>query len=135
MELVYDNHHLIERQRTDLLDEKGGIVLWGIYDFAFKYRTRIFSHNDEEVAYVEKDIAAKSDTVNIYDHTGKKIDALIRKDGGLYLEKEDLPFSGDLKEGEIKGMLRIRESRLMIERKEDLLKAVALLFSLVEIDR
>lgn len=135
MELVYDYHHLIERKRTDLLDEKGGIVLWGIYDFAFKYRTRIFNCSDEEVAYVEKDIAADEDIVNICDSAGKKIDALVRADGRLYLEKEGLLFSGDLREGKIEDYLRINEGRLMVERKEDLLKAAALLFSLVEIDR
>ena len=135
MELFYDNHHLKKRLRTDLLDEKGGIVLWGIYDFAFKYRTRIFNPSDEEVAYVEKDIAAKSDVVNIFDPAGKKIDALVNTDGRLFLEKEGLLYDGDLREGTVEGLLHIDEGKLMIEREEDLLKAAALLFSLVEIER
>lgn len=135
MELVYDNHHLIERSRTDLLNESGEIVLWGIYDFSFKYRTRIFNVLGEEVAYVEKDISADDDIVGIYEPAGKKIDALVRREGKPVLEAEGLPFEGDLSRGEIKGFLHIDEGRLFIEKEDDLLKAAALLFSLVEIDR
>ena len=67
MKLLFDNDNRHLRNRTELRDGDGRLMFWGIYDFAFKYRTRIFDAHDIEIAYVEKDVTVSEDTVVFYD--------------------------------------------------------------------
>lgn len=135
MKLIFQYNDLIQRNRTELLSETGELCYWGIYDFAFKYRTRIFDKDDIEAAFVEKDITAEKDCVLFYDAAGERSDALIREDGRLILEKEGLIFEGDLQSGKIEGLMKVCEGVLEVEDEKDVIKAAQVLFSLVEIDR
>ena len=135
MELVYKYNDLESRNRTDLLDEKGSLRYWGIYDFAYKYRTRIFDENDNEVAYVQKDVSVNEDVVIFYDAAGNETGRLTRKDGTLLLEPDGKVYEGDRKNGMIKDLLCIKEGSLSFDQEEDMLKSVTVLFALVEIDR
>ena len=73
MKFIFKYNDLIQRNRTELLSETGDLCFWGIYDFAFKYRTRIFDKEDVEIACVEKDVTASKDTVRFYDAAGKHL--------------------------------------------------------------
>ena len=59
MELYYEYDNYLKRLKTPLWQEKGRVLYYGIYDFSYKYRTRIFDVDDNEIAYVEKDITAE----------------------------------------------------------------------------
>ena len=135
MKLLFDNDNRHLRNRTELRDSDGRLMFWGIYDFAFKYRTRIFDAHDIEIAYVEKDVTVLEDTVVFYDPARGKIAQLQRDDGKLVLKSEGICYEGDADEGEVKGMLKIGKGVLETENDQDLLKAVCLLFALIEIDR
>ena len=135
MKLLYDNDHLRRRDRTDLLDEEGKLRYWGIYDFAFKHRTRIFDENDIEVAYVQKDISLDTDVVDLRNPDDSKIDRLLAKDASYVLEDRGWKYSGSYEEGEIEGVMKIEKGVLEIESEKDILSCVMILFSLVEIIR
>ena len=135
MKFIFKYNDLIQRNRTELLSETGDLCFWGIYDFAFKYRTRIFDKEDVEIAYVEKDVTASKDTVRFYDAAGKQEGALVREDGKLILENEDLVYQGDARSGKIEGLMSVSEGILEVKEEKDVLKAAEVLFSLIEIDR
>ena len=84
MVIYYDEDHLKNRQETFLRDEKGNVLYRGIYDFSYKYRTRLFEDLSER-AYVELDITSEYPRVVLCDPDGRKIGELIRKEG-LYLD-------------------------------------------------
>ena len=63
MELYYEYDNYLKRLKTPLWQEKGRVLYYGIYDFSYKYRTRIFDVDDNEIAYVEKDITAEKPCV------------------------------------------------------------------------
>ena len=135
MKLVYDKDNLIARNRTPLKDENGNLFCWGIYDFAFKYRTRIFNREDIEIAYIERNIAKENEPIEFFDPLGNKEDALIVKDDKIYLEKEGSFYEGDLEKGEIPGLLKIDHDVIEIINEERALKAIEVLFSLAEMER
>lgn len=136
MVLVYDHQKLIQRSLTALCDEKGRLYYTGIYDFAYKYRTRIFDPAGNEAAYVEKDVSAKEEIVCFYDGQGKQTGSLIRKEDCFVLLPEETVFeeNGD-GSYQIGGLLQNQKGILKVENQEDLLKAVMVLFSMIEIKR
>lgn len=135
MKLLYDNDHLSKRDRTDLLAEEGKLRYWGIYDFAFKHRTRIFDENDIEVAYVEKDISLDEDVVELRNPDDSLIDRLAKRDDSYLLENKGWKYSGSFEEGKIEDIMKIEKGVLEFEKEEDILNCVMILFSLVEIIR
>ena len=135
MELHYDNNDLLDRKRCELLDENGCLSYWGIYDFAFKYRTRIFDANDDEVAYVQKNIALTEDVVEFFDPGDQKIGSLLKSENGYHNYPEDLLYEGDVQKGMIKDFMKVTDHKLYIENKDEALKAAMILFALVEVER
>ncbi len=135
MQLVYDNNERLSRNRTQLFDEEGKLCFWSIYDFSFKYRTRIYDAKDHEIAYVEKDVAAKEDVVFFYDPLGNKTGRLKKENGEFVLEPEGLIYKGDQSKGSIDGFLQIDAGKIQIENSDDVLKALEVLFALIEIER
>ncbi len=135
MKLIFQYNDLVTRQKTELLNEEGALLYYGIYDFSYKYRTRIFDHEGIEISYVEKQITAERDTVCFYAADGTKSGALIRKEGKLVSEDGDLVYEGDLRKGKIEGLMEVSDGCLKIEKEEEVLKCLQILFSLVEIDR
>jgi hypothetical protein len=135
MQLVYDNNERLSRNKTQVFDEEGKLRFWSIYDFSFKYRTRIYDDKDHEIAYVEKDVALKEDVVCFYDPLGKKTGLLKKEEGQYILEPDGLIYKGDPLKGEIEGFLRISEGKIEIEKDADVLKAIEVLFALIEIER
>ena len=129
MVIYYDEDHLRNRQETFLRDEKGIVLYRGIYDFSYKYRTRIF-RDPIEAAYVELDITSESPRVLFCDPDGKKIRELIRKDG-LYLDEIPVEKNGS-------GFLYMSASAkdgVLDTGEEDILTCVLLLFAMIEIER
>ena len=135
MKLTYDHDHLISRSKTELFDEAGNLRYWGIYDFAFKHRTRIFDENDIETAYVQKDISLDEDVVVFCDGADHMIDKMIAEDGHYRLEKRGLIYTGNEEAGGIEGLMRIEKGCLEANSEDDLQTAVMVLFSLIEIQR
>ena len=132
MVLSFDPVKLAERGRCELHDEDGRLVYWGIYDFAYKHRTRIYNSEGFEVAYVQKDISLKEAHVDFCDKEDHKIGALIKNHATL-IEPEGYSYSGDCHKGEIEGFMKIEEGKL--EVNGDMLKGIMIMFALVEIDR
>lgn len=135
MKLIYDHDHLISRSKTELYDEAGNLRYWGIYDFAFKHRTRIFDENDIETAYVQKDISLDEDVVVFCDTADHVIDKMIAEDGHYLLEKRGLIYTGNEETGEIEGLMKIKKGCLEVNSEVELQTCVMILFSLVEIQR
>ena len=83
MELLFNADNFKKRLKTEFLDEKGNLYYWGIYDFSYKYRTRIYDKDNQEIYYVEKDIY-DNNLVNLFDYKGNKVGEIIRKDAKEY---------------------------------------------------
>ena len=133
MILSFDPIKLAERGRCELRDEDGRLVYWGIYDFAYKHRTRIYNSEGFEVAYVQKDISLEEAHVDFCDSEDHKIGALIKNNDTLIIQPEGYSYKGDYHKGEIEGLMKIEEGKL--EVNDDVLKGIMIMFALVEIDR
>ena len=135
MELVYDHDALVNRERCELRDEQGSVLYWGIYDFAFKYRTRIFDGNDDEVSFVQKDLESSLETVGIYDPADRKKGELLREEGLYLLQPEGKEYRGNIREGGIPSLMKVENGTLFVEDENEVLKAAEVLFALAQIDR
>ena len=135
MELLYDHDHFIAREKTIFSDETGTVRLWGISDFAFKHRTRIFDANDTEIAYVQKDISAESDVVIFCDPADHPIGKLTGEGDHYVCEPGHLIYAGDEDEGRIDGLMEVKKGVVEVTDEKDLLTCMMVLFSLVEIQR
>ena len=135
MVLLFDHDHFIRRDRSEFSDEQGRLRYWGIYDFAFKHRTRVFDEDDAEVFYVQKDISRDHDVVIICDSKDVLIDTLIFEEDHYLLEKQDLIYKGDLNNGEFVGKGKLEKGHLEITEEKDMTAVLMVLFSLVEIRR
>ena len=135
MELVFSEDNLMERKKTQLSDENGQLLYWGIYDFAYKYRTRIYDHNDNEIAYVEKDIASSDTPVFFYDPLDKVIGNIFRKKDGCSSGPEGYEIKEDDVVIEVEGLMRKENGRLIIYDEEKVLKCLMIMFGMIEIKR
>ena len=133
MVIYYDEDHLLNRQETLLCDEQGQILYRGIYDFSYKYRTRLFDSGNTELGYVELDITSEEPRVDLCDPDGDRIGFLIRKDG-LYLEPDHLTVEGERNRFLIRDLVKTENGKIIIP-DEDTLKYVLLLFAMIEIER
>ncbi len=129
MVIYYDEDHLKNRQETFLRDEKGNVLYRGIYDFSYKYRTRLFEDLSER-AYVELDITSEYPRVVLCDPDGRKIGELIRKEG-LYLD--GVPVEKN--ENGFRYAGAFAKDGVLDTGEEDVLKCVLLLFAMIEIER
>ncbi len=134
MELVYDENDLIKRNRCELKDENGVLRYWGIYDFAFKYRTRIFDERDEEIAYVQKDISAEENVVGFFDPADRKIGEMAEREGGFSIDGQDVLYSGNKTNGSCSLFVK-EEGRIFVKEDDQIRKVLCILFGLSEIDR
>ncbi|MBP5279941.1 MAG: hypothetical protein J6Z03_05615 [Erysipelotrichaceae bacterium] len=131
MIIGFDKDNLKKRLKTDFLCD-GKVLYWAIYDFSYKYRTRIFNGNDEEVAYVEKDIL-EDDKVNLFDNKGKKLDEIIKTSEGY--RSGDHLYTGDIDNGGIEDLFVSEDGKLSIFDDKDVLYAIMFLCGLIEIVR
>ena len=131
MKIYFDLNNLINRQKTEIKDELGNLLYWGIYDFSYKYRTRIFSNNDNELMYVQKDISKDDNIVNICDLKDTVIDYI----HGDLLVNDNLKINGNYQTGDIEGLLHIEDGSMEILDDSKIDKCVAILFALVERER
>ena len=131
MVLSFDCDHLKKRLKTELLND-GNVEYWGIYDFSYKYRTRIYDHNDNEIAYVEKDIY-ENGKVNMFDYKGNSLGKIIRTENGY--EIGDLVYKGNVDAGMIDNVLSIEEGKMTITDESRILLCIMCLFGLIEIER
>ena len=131
MKIYFDLNNLINRQKTEIKDELGNLLYWGIYDFSYKYRTRIFSNNDNELMYVQKDISKDDNIVNICDLKDTVIDYI----NGDLLVNDNLKINGNYQIGDIEGLLHIEDGSMEILDDSKIDKCVAILFALVERER
>ncbi len=53
MKYYFDRESLLARARTEIKNEEGKLMYWGIYDFSYKWRIRIFDENSLEIGYVQ----------------------------------------------------------------------------------
>lgn len=70
---TYNPDDLKSRTKTTIFNDEGRMVFWGIYDFSYKYRTRIYDADDEEIMYVQKEIGLPDEPVVCYDSKGRKL--------------------------------------------------------------
>jgi len=64
MKLVFDENVFTLRSKTIVKDEQGNKLFWGIYDFSFKHRRRIYK-NDDEVAFTQLMIEKENNEVHV----------------------------------------------------------------------
>lgn len=134
MVINFDIDHLLNRKKTILSKENGDVYVYGIYDFSYKYRTRIYDGNDLELGYVYKDIARDEDIVCFADKDDKLTGSLKKEDGTYRLEPGNIVFTGDYKEGEAADLFVFHNGQI-IAAEDEMLMAVMTLFALAEIDR
>ena len=135
MILRYDPDDLKNRKKTELKDENDHTVFWGIYDFAFKYRTRIFDGEDNELGYVQLDVGKLIPEVFFSDPADTIMGRMIREEDHCLILPEKTVFEGNSLEGKIPGIMEIKNGRLDIENDNDLLRCVMILYASVEIAR
>lgn len=127
MKLYFDNQSLINRDKTEIKDEKGNVLYWGIYDFSFKHRTRIFDANDNEVVYVQKDISKEDNVVNFCDNQDKYL-------GGIVNNVVN-PQGWIINNKSIDNVMHISDGCIEIVNEDDLLSCICVLFALIEGER
>ena len=135
MKLFYDHDHLIAKDRTVFVDEEGKMRYWGIYDFSFKHRSRIFDPDDREAGYVQKDVSREEDVVELFDPSGTVLDELCREGDDFHLKRRDLRYTGDIAKGGIEGFLSADQGILEVKREEDVLFGIMVIFGLSEMMR
>lgn len=123
---------LLERRETHLRDENGELLYVSIYDFAYKYRTRLFSKDGTELGYAELNLTEKKPTVLLCDGKGTVIGRLI-EDGDLYLEPGHEQITGDKRSFQLDGKVRKEEGSLSVE--DDDLRYILLMYAMIEIER
>ncbi|MBQ3295372.1 MAG: hypothetical protein IJH00_02645 [Erysipelotrichaceae bacterium] len=131
MYIVFDQDNLKKREETRFLCE-GEVIYSSIYDFAYKYRTRIFNEKNEEVAYVQKDIYS-DDRVIFYDSKNRRLDELIRTDEGYQSDK--YLYVGDINKGEAEGLFINENGKLSIDDEKSILYAIMFMTGMIEINR
>ena len=135
MILRYDPDDLRNRKKTELKDENDHTVFWGIYDFAFKYRTRIFDGKDNELGYVQLDVGKAVPEVVFCDAFDETKGQMVREEDYYRILPEGMEFHGDSSKGEIPGIMKIRNGELEIDKTDDPLLCVMILYASVEIAR
>ena len=131
MIITYDTDNLKKRLKTGfLVDEK--MKFYSIYDFAYKYRTRIFNDKNEEVAYVEKDIL-QADKVDLFDRKGNRLDTILKIAEGY--KSDEYLYEGDIDNGEIKDLFANTEGKLTIFDDKSLLFVIMFITGLAEMMR
>ena len=131
MVIHFDTDNLKKRLKTEFLCD-GEILYWTVYDFAFKYRTRIFNDRNEEVAYVEKDIFS-DDKANMFDHKGNKIDEMTKTPQGYRTGRYQ--YSGNIDKGEAEGLFENEEGKLTVFDENNVLAAIMSVAGMIEIAR
>ncbi len=131
MVIEFDEDNLKKRLKTEFLCD-GRVLYWTVYDFAFKYRTRIFNSRNEEVAYVEKDIFS-ADKANLFDNKGNMIDEIIKTAEGYKTGK--YLYHGDIDKGEADGLFIIEDGKLRVIDEDDILSVIMFIAGSVEIAR
>ena len=135
MILRYNPDDLRNRKKTELKDKNDHTVFWGIYDFAYKYRTRIFDGKDNEMGYVQLDVSKSVPEVVFCDATDGILGHMIKKEDHYRILPEGMEFHGNSSEGEIPDIMKINNGELEIEKEDDLLRCVMVLYASVEIAR
>ena len=135
MILRYDPDDLKNRKKTELKDENDHTVFWSIYDFAFKYRTRVFDGDDNELGYVQLDVGKPDPDVVFYDSQDRILGHMIKEEDHYLILPERTIFHGNSSEGQIPGIMKITDGELEIEKESDLLRCVMVLYASVEIAR
>ncbi len=135
MILGYDPDDLSNRKKTELKDENDHTVFWGIYDFAFKYRTRIFDGKDNELGYVQLDVGKAVPEVVFCNALDEITGHMAREEDHYRILPEGMIFHGNSTKGEIPGIMKIRNGELEIDKTEDALRCVMILYASVEIAR
>ncbi len=131
MYINYDQNNLKNRQKT-VFSCEGKTLYTSIYDFAFKYRTRIFNDRNEEAAYVEKDIYA-TDKVIFFDGRGNRLDEMHRTAEGYRCSK--YLYVGDIDKGEVKDLFANEDGKLTIYDENSILYVLMIVTGLIEIRR
>ena len=129
MELLFNADNFKKRLKTEFLDEKGNLYYWGIYDFSYKYRTRIYDKDSQEIYYVEKDIY-DNNLVNLFDYKGNKVGEIIRKDGTCILN--EYVFNGDIDDGKADNLFIVKDNCLTILDDDKAELIILFIFGLVE---
>ncbi len=132
MELYYEYDNYLKRLKTPLWQEKGRVLYYGIYDFSYKYRTRIFDVDDNEIAYVEKDITAEKPCVGAWLHSGEKLFDLYREGDEYTVEPQGYRFKKTDNGFVIDGVMTADEGKVT---GDDIPLMLSLLFAMVEIAR
>ena len=135
MILRYDPDGLKNRKKTELKDENDHTAFWGIYDFAYKYRTRIFDGQDSELGYVQLDVSKPVPEVVFCDATDGILGHMIEEGDHYRILPEGIEFRGSCTEGQIPGIMKISNGELEIDKENDLLRCAMILFASVEIVR
>ena len=131
MIISFDKDNLKKRLKTQFLVD-GNTEYWSVYDFSYKYRTRIFNNRNEEVAYTEKDIFYEN-KVNLFDYKGNRLDEIVKTDEGYRSQK--YLYIGDIDKGEIKDLFVNEDGTLSVLNDYSVLYAIMFVTGLVEIER
>lgn len=132
MIIRFDEESLLERKETELTDENGELLYTGIYDFSYKYRTRLFSKEGTELGYVELDVTEDRPTVLLCDSKGTVIGRLV-EDEGLYLEPGHEHVEGDKRSFHLNDRVTKEEGSLSVMDSD--LKYLLLMYAMIEIER
>ena len=131
MIISFDKDNLKKRLKTEFLTD-GKIEYCSIYDFSYKYRTRIFNSRNEEVGYAEKDIFSEN-KVNLFDNKGNRIDEIVKTDDGYRSNK--YLYIGDIDKGEIKDLFVNKDGTLNVSDEDSVLYSITFVTGLVEAER
>ena len=132
MELYYEFDNYIKRQKTPLKDENGRLLYYGIYDFSYKFRTRIFDAADNEISYVEKDITADKPLVKGFTHDNKLLFELTKENDEYQVMPQGWRFVMKDNGFVINNVMMADRNRVV---SDDMDIALPLLFAMVEIQR
>lgn len=128
----FNEEDLKKRRKTLLSDESGQQVMYGLYDFSYKYRTNVYDLLDRFKGYVQYDLSEKA--VVIADDE-KVIGHLVREDDHFLLPEKGWLIRVTAEGYECEGHFQKWDGLLDICRDEEELLCVLILFALVEIGR
>ena len=135
MLITYDEKDLLSRSETLIRDEAGETLYRGIYDFSYKYRTRIYDARGEALAYVQLDITSDKPVVAFCDDADRILGCLQQEEDHYCVMPQGWILERRSDAALIEGIMTAERDHAEIVRAEDLFQCILILFALVEIGR
>lgn len=133
--MLYNPQDLKERNRCEIRNEAGKLLYWGIYDFSYKYRTRIYDAGNEEQGYVQLDSTAGFRQVSINDPEDHPIAFIKKETDAYFLFPEKLRIQTTAAGFRLESVMIAERGKMEVYDEKDLLISSMLLFGMVLMQR